>query len=387
MLDDSKAWEKFGRDLLRTLPESSTAKSLLGPLGEGMSAKVIATMLHPVFSEAYLDADRVLERYLREALGGAKLDEALPFAWRRKLGAAFRPALRVTKDDGILHYALQLTMSLRQFQHGVNVDEEQMANNDILGFLFLHHARWASFNFPTIRLTSLQACALALSDMTEEQLEGVSAPWPAFFLLTEDAFVSGDDPIGETMVARWSSEDTKMGGRWHLGAEAPGGATLWHHNIPTWDLFHGTKRRVSGLLDLDKQEEKVLAMLGRATLNLCEVLSSSEGELQAARERKRKGEKKRRVKGGKAYSLSLSVKVDMRQHVRDYLSSDASRVYKVRWVVRGHWRMQACGPQRSLRKKRWIEPHWKGPERGDKRVREHQLTDRKAGLPEEVSDA
>ena len=32
-----------------------------------------------------------------------------------------------------------------------------------------------------------------------------------------------------------------------------------------------------------------------------------------------------------------------------------------RWMVKGYWRMQPCGPERSLRKPKWIDPHVKGP--------------------------
>jgi hypothetical protein len=38
-----------------------------------------------------------------------------------------------------------------------------------------------------------------------------------------------------------------------------------------------------------------------------------------------------------------------------------SREYTVRWLVSGHWRDQAYGPQRSLRRPMWINPHVKGP--------------------------
>lgn len=33
-----------------------------------------------------------------------------------------------------------------------------------------------------------------------------------------------------------------------------------------------------------------------------------------------------------------------------------------RFIVRGHWRNQAHGEGRALRKRLWIEPHWKGPD-------------------------
>ena len=37
----------------------------------------------------------------------------------------------------------------------------------------------------------------------------------------------------------------------------------------------------------------------------------------------------------------------------------------VRFLVRGHWRHQAHGPARSLRRLLWIRPFYKGPEMAD----------------------
>lgn len=36
--------------------------------------------------------------------------------------------------------------------------------------------------------------------------------------------------------------------------------------------------------------------------------------------------------------------------------------YSHRFLVRGHWRDQACGPKRSMRKPTWVVPYIKGPE-------------------------
>lgn len=33
-----------------------------------------------------------------------------------------------------------------------------------------------------------------------------------------------------------------------------------------------------------------------------------------------------------------------------------------RFLVRGHWRNQTCGPKNSERRRIWIMPHWKGPD-------------------------
>lgn len=37
------------------------------------------------------------------------------------------------------------------------------------------------------------------------------------------------------------------------------------------------------------------------------------------------------------------------------------REYRHRWVVRGHWREQAYGPERALRRPTWIPSYLKGP--------------------------
>lgn len=41
--------------------------------------------------------------------------------------------------------------------------------------------------------------------------------------------------------------------------------------------------------------------------------------------------------------------------------SESSRRYRYRWVVSGHWRNQAHGPDRSLRRQTWVPAYMKGP--------------------------
>ena len=43
-------------------------------------------------------------------------------------------------------------------------------------------------------------------------------------------------------------------------------------------------------------------------------------------------------------------------------SHEEGREYHVRWLVRGHWRQQACGPGRKFRKPVFVAPHIRGPE-------------------------
>lgn len=56
------------------------------------------------------------------------------------------------------------------------------------------------------------------------------------------------------------------------------------------------------------------------------------------------------------------VRVITLRHSPGPATGESGREFHHRWVVRGHWRMQACGEGRTERRPTWIVPHVKGPE-------------------------
>ncbi len=68
--------------------------------------------------------------------------------------------------------------------------------------------------------------------------------------------------------------------------------------------------------------------------------------------------------GATRFLLSAPITIDMRQHVIDAISGKqhGGGSPTVQFLVRGHWRNQAHGPRRALRKQIRIEPFWKGNE-------------------------
>ncbi|MCW7991462.1 hypothetical protein XF35_41265 [Streptomyces platensis subsp. clarensis] len=58
--------------------------------------------------------------------------------------------------------------------------------------------------------------------------------------------------------------------------------------------------------------------------------------------------------------------VDLRRQYtaqdQDPTSDSLGRRYKHRWIVSGHWRNQAYGPERALRRQTWVPAHVKGPD-------------------------
>jgi len=61
------------------------------------------------------------------------------------------------------------------------------------------------------------------------------------------------------------------------------------------------------------------------------------------------------------------------------ISNNAHALWKVRrrFVVRGHYRNQACGTGRTERRLQWIQPHWKGPRDGERLSHIYEAGDQK----------
>jgi hypothetical protein len=66
-------------------------------------------------------------------------------------------------------------------------------------------------------------------------------------------------------------------------------------------------------------------------------------------------EKKRSI-----YLVGKNIRADQFYGVT--ATSDEARKILKRFRVRGHFRNQPYGPERSLVKRRWIKPYWKGPD-------------------------
>lgn len=77
------------------------------------------------------------------------------------------------------------------------------------------------------------------------------------------------------------------------------------------------------------------------------------------------------------FLLSAPVKIDLREHVREICEGVGRKGSspKVQFIVRGHWRQQACGPEHSLRKPIWIQAFWKGPEESRILLRRARVVD------------
>jgi hypothetical protein len=74
----------------------------------------------------------------------------------------------------------------------------------------------------------------------------------------------------------------------------------------------------------------------------------------------------------RAFQITTDVSVDCRPAVEAFLAGDRKSL-SVQFLVRGHWRNQACGPGLTERRATWIAPYWKGPETAPIAVKTHKV--------------
>jgi hypothetical protein len=78
---------------------------------------------------------------------------------------------------------------------------------------------------------------------------------------------------------------------------------------------------------------------------------------------------------GELYRIGDTIEIDFRSAVQEVWSGEKRAGPKVQFVVRGHWRNQACGPGRAERRETWIRPFWKGDSEMRVLLRRHELKD------------
>lgn len=243
--------------------------------------------------------------------------------------------------------------------------ERSVALNPIFA-CFLHE--WRESSYARLEVSHKLAASLCLTDVPDEV--EVRAPWQAWSLVVPDGLLNiarvwmrGLEPI----VA------LKRDGTALLLGDARIAEEELLEFVQARDEDFQQRHEDDFYPRLEKLDERVLAMLDSLVKGCCLALRSPE-----AFEKKRSlSRKKRRCVAPDfdqaRYMLSAPVKIDLREHVRTLLRNGHGVGPKVQFLVRGHWRNQACGPKQSLRKTIWIEPFWKGPEETRILLRGHRV--------------
>lgn len=249
---------------------------------------------------------------------------------------------------------------------------------------FTWHARWGQYGMPTLKLTTEQAASFSISQLDPAHKEDWQLPWPAFYMPIPEGLLDHDGQhvhgvsvyqLNTSTSAR-SDEWNEMHGSYVFRVDS-GAYSLWMR-CPRQDFEKGVNQGIKvdpGSLDMTTSELSARKLAITMLINSVSFLNSGRTLKEVTQKRKRKGKRAgRHLPKPTTYTLDVPVKVNVVRHVRQYVSgTHEERKFTARWLVRGHIRNQAHGPDRSLRKQKWIEPHWKGPESEAVRIKEHVI--------------
>jgi hypothetical protein len=236
---------------------------------------------------------------------------------------------------------------------------------------WLFSARLVQQGSPRVILDDQLAASLIATNVGLESAELIKPPWKAFIielppgLLTYDfegelrsyqrVLIHYVDYGTSTQWSYWFRELNEVGG-------APGVFAKATTEKMILDDWNEVDSRV------DDQQSRVGYLVGRLILSLC--LALSDPTTTTLREQKRSKGRGSRFRtphstpDPRNFFVGRPITVDCRPAIRDFLSNTGKKngSINVQTLVRGHWKHQAHGVGRALRKLIHVEPYWKGPE-------------------------
>ena len=282
-------------------------------------------------------------------------------SWETNWEAAIRIYER---DPAIGVIGAKISHALRFAVHlfGDTGDEGGIAFNPVFGD-FLRE--WRDSAYARLEVSHKLAASLCLTDVPAE-IE-VHAPWSAWSLIIPDGLLG-------SLARIWILSTSPCVALHHDGSAHLIGQAYEREVEIQQNELPGVE--IPALRQLDDTTSSMLDALIKGS---CLALRNPD---EFKKQASRKGHRSSRRSGPpnleqSKYMLSAPVKVDFREHVSETLRGGHRQGPKVQFLVRGHWRNQAYGPRRSLRKEKWIEPFWKGPEESRILLRSHQIQDDK----------
>lgn len=255
---------------------------------------------------------------------------------------------------------------------------------------------WAACGFPTITMGHRTAAELMATKIRpEDAREFVRAPWPAFairvptpLLVVEDDGRCMDAPLILAACIQKVNDNLSPEPRWwfKLYTASPRASmqasrypanmrgmlcsmNLWGFNIPTSYLAEKNPRDAHPDVyerwdsDIPTSRDERSEQLSRALIvGCCLQLAGDPRERAEGFTVKTRPSKHRpgdTLPPLTSVELQSSIRINLHHAMRDYVAH-GGRAPSVRSLVAGHWKRQAHGEHRALRKLIHVQPYWRG---------------------------
>lgn len=241
----------------------------------------------------------------------------------------------------------------------------------------LHRAAmWARAGFNELQLSDGLTTALLLTDVPRVDPDELRLPFDCFAVrlpqglipfFVPDAGTSRQEWCELLWVARYSN---KFGERIRLWVDWRG-LTIAREYESDWSTVH------DGGEELADEDDIALDACFRLLRNFLLWLADREGLKAHRPESVPKKLQEKRERSGETWPTSwvfgreVTLRPELRRAAVEMALGRSKRhavdgwKVRARFAVRGHWKNQAHGPGRALRRRQWIAPFWKGPETGE----------------------
>lgn len=229
---------------------------------------------------------------------------------------------------------------------------------------------WCECGFPLIEVPPKKAAVLMASKLTKEAVEGLEPPWRCFAISYPG--------VSRKMEVSLVLNSHEMGFQVHTMGED----SFQMGSEPTLADYANAelskkKTDQEGDLEYFDSAYRMTLLGGRLVCGVCGEMTGFERSVKEHPPTEPRLQREgRRVKEPSSWKFKITspVKSDVRAAVRNYLGGGHGGQLALQHMVLGHYKWQAYGPGKSLRKFIHIEPYWRGPEDAPIAVRPHQMS-------------
>lgn len=259
---------------------------------------------------------------------------------------------------------------------GAKRAHEALQNEPTFQEFVLGSTLWAHNAFPVVQLGGHKYAAALMATQVPAGID-IRAPWPSFVMELPNNFLFTADPDTGRDIAIEFIQVSVVEDKWTFLSHAR------HVNLhrSKWTLnemlVDPTERAFPESSELDSRDPRTLILMTRLVLNTCLAMSDPSNVKQVGKHGKASESLGRApMPVARTFKVGKAIELDVRPALYDYLNGIRRTSPTVQFLVRGHWRNQACGPQHSMHRVKWIEPYWKGPEEAVITVRPHVVGSR-----------
>lgn len=224
---------------------------------------------------------------------------------------------------------------------------------------------WLESGFATIEVGHKLCASLMCTSITADSVVDVAPPWKCFMVRVPAGVIGRAtdmlchwDRFGLITVIMLSDAHVSIGQERDLG---------------DWANLRSVERIGDAAFDWDTAERGTL-LCGRLLAGVCVEMQTpmASGTVRGSRTEPRFDHRTGSPLSW-VFKLSRSVKVDVREAVRQYASGERSGKLSLQHLVRGHHKRQSYGLGGSARKWVHIEPYWRGDRDAPIALRSHKI--------------